>query len=215
MKQETTEELISIIKPLFLKEATGHDWHHIERVYRMALHLSEKEGGNTKIIASAALLHDISDHKFNGGDFNLGGKKATEILSSLSYEEQEIKHISNIVSSVSFGGNKFISKELTLEGKIVQDADRLDALGAIGIARTFAYGGFAKQPIYNPDIPPQKHLSAEEYLNNKTHTINHFYEKLLLLKDKMNTFTAKQIALERHIYLESYLIQFFKEWNHI
>lgn len=205
--------LISVLKKKFMNESTGHDWYHIERVHQLAIHIAKHEGGNSRIISAAALLHDISDHKFNGGDYTLGAKKAIEILSRLDYTTTEIDAISSIVASISFKGNKVKPEPLTLEGQIVQDADRLDALGAIGIARTFAYGGHVNQPIYDPSILPQEHGTKEEYLNQRTHTINHFYEKLLLLKDRMNTSTAKKIALKRHHFLENFLDEFLNEWN--
>lgn len=205
--------LISILKPMFMNESTGHDWYHIERVHQLAIHIAKYEGGNRRIISAAALLHDISDHKFNGGDYSLGTKKASEILSRLDYTPTEIDEISSIVGSISFKGNKVKPEPLKLEGQIVQDADRLDALGAIGIARTFAYGGHINQPIYDPSVLPQVHATKEEYLNQRTHTINHFYEKLLLLKDRMNTSTAKEIATKRHRVLENFLEEFFNEWN--
>ena len=213
MRNEQILKLKAFIKPLFLDESTGHDWHHIERVHRLSLHIQEQEGGNRTIISAAALLHDISDHKFNGGDYNLGAKKAIELLKQFHFTEDEIKQISEIVGGVSFKGNKVPPAPLTIEGKIVQDADRLDAIGAIGIARTFAYGGYSGQPIYDPTYPPKDHNTPEAYLKDKTHTINHFYEKLLLLKDRMHTSTAKEIAIERHWFMQQFLNQFYKEWG--
>lgn len=206
-------KLIEYIKPFFLNESTGHDWYHVERVHRLSMQIQKQEGGNRTIISAAALLHDISDHKFNGGDYRLGGKKAAEILKKFDFRTDEITQITEIVSGVSFKGNNVTPSPLSLEGKIVQDADRLDAIGAIGIARTFAYGGYSGQPIYDPTCHPKVHNTPEAYLKDKTHTINHFYEKLLLLKDRMHTETAKKIALERHKFMQQFLDQFYTEWG--
>lgn len=196
----------------FQNEGTGHDWFHIDRVRRLALFIQEKEGGERDLIELAALLHDISDHKFNGGDFEKGGKEAKSILQQFNIDENTIDKIVDIVNTVSFKGNSVPDKMNSLEGKIVQDADRLDAIGAIGIARTFAFGGSIGQPIYNPDIEPSIHKSKEEY-QNRTHTINHFYEKLLILEDRMHTATAKSIAKERTALMRDYLNSFYSEWN--
>ncbi len=207
------QEIEEIIKRKFENEATGHDWYHIDRVRTMALQIQKEEGGDPLIIELAALLHDISDHKFNGGDFDLGATLSNEILLSLDVNKETRDHVSRIVKNVSFKGSGEADKMITLEGKIVQDADRIDAIGAIGIARTFAYGGSVGYPIYDPKLPPQKNQSVENYVKNKSHTINHFYEKLLLLKDRMHTNTAKKIAEERTDFMENFLDQFYKEWK--
>lgn len=196
----------------FQNEGTGHDWFHIDRVRRLALFIQQKEGGERDLIELAALLHDISDHKFNGGDFEKGGKEAKSLLQQFNIDENTIDKIVDIVNTVSFKGNGVPDKMNSLEGKIVQDADRLDAIGAIGIARTFAFGGSIGQPIYDPDIEPSIHKSKEEY-QNRTHTINHFYEKLLILGDRMHTATAKSIAKERTALMRDYLNSFYSEWN--
>lgn len=191
-------------------EGTGHDWWHIYRVWQNAKTIASEEGGNRFVIELAALLHDIADHKFHNGDETVGPKVARSFLESLQVEENDIKQVIDIMQQVSF------SKGVTpasLEGRIVQDADRLDAIGAIGIARTFAYGGFKQREIYNPNIPPVEYATKEEYKNNTNPTLNHFYEKLLLLKDMMNTKRGKALAEERHRFMQTYLEQFYQEWD--
>ena len=197
-----------------LKNAEGgHDWFHIERVYKNAMHISETEQANSLIVALGALLHDIADSKFHNGDEAVGPKKATDFLTSEGVSEEIIEHVVQIIKNISFkGGNKgqaFHSKELA----VVQDADRLDALGAIGIARTFNYGGFKNRKLYDPEIKPNLEMSPAEYKASTAPTINHFYEKLLLLKDRMNTETGKRIATERHVFMETFLQQFYAEWE--
>lgn len=201
------------MKEVFQHDATGHDWFHIQRVHAMACHLQTKEGGNLEIIELAALLHDISDHKLNGGKLNDGGKVAFELLIQFGCQEQTALKVKDIVDGVSYKGANVPDGMETIEGKIVQDADRLDAIGAIGIARAFAFGGNKERPMYVPDFKPEFHDSFEEYANAKSHTINHFYEKLLLLKDRLNTNTAKMIGQKRHDFMELYLQQFYNEWN--
>ncbi|MBW7867693.1 MAG: HD domain-containing protein [Brumimicrobium sp.] len=200
------------IKSLFENEGTGHDWYHIDRVRNMALHIQEKEGGDREIVELAALLHDISDHKFNGGDFSKGGIIAKEILEKFHVSSTKILEIVEIVNNVSYKGSGVEDSMHSLEGRIVQDADRMDAVGAIGIARAFAYGGYAQRPIFDPEVLPQNHQSTQEYVENRSHSINHFYEKLLLLKDRMHTNTGRKLAEERSMFLESYLRQFYYEW---
>lgn len=195
------------------EESTGHDWYHIERVYNMARYIQSIEGGNREMIELAALLHDISDHKFNGGKLDEGGNVAYTFLLSKGCDEQMALDVKNIINGVSYKGAHVEDKTSTLEGKIVQDADRLDALGAIGIARAFAYGGHRNRPIYSPEIPPVLHNSFVQYAAAKSHTINHFYEKLLLLKDRLHTNTAKTIGEERHSFMETFLKQFYNEWE--
>ncbi len=201
------------VESLFENEGTGHDWYHIDRVRRNALHIQEKEGGDREIVEIAALLHDISDYKFNGGDDEKGGVVTREILKSHNYPADRIQLVVDIVNNVSFKGANTETNHMSLEGQIVQDADRLDAIGAIGIARTFAYGGNVEQPIYDPKIDPSLHQTFEEYANSRTSTINHFYEKLLLLKDRMNTKTGIELASERHQVMETFLRSFYEEWN--
>lgn len=208
-----SHRITELIKSQFEGEASGHDWHHIERVYKMALIIWESEGGDKEVIEAASLLHDISDHKLNGGLLNHGGKVGRDILESLGCEENFIDKVVHVIDNVSYKGAKTNTYELSLEGKIVQDADRLDAIGAIGIARVFAYGGKKGQPIYDPNITPVLHSTFEEYANSKTTSINHFHEKLLLLTDRLNTATAKKIGIQRHNLMLNYLDAFEQEWN--
>lgn len=191
----------------------GHDWQHILRVWKLAKHIAEKEGSvEMQIVELGALLHDIADSKFNDGDETIGPKKAADFLKEQQVDKRIIDHIKNIVAHISFkGGNHkqtFFSSELA----VIQDADRLDAIGAIGVARAFNYGGFKNRSLYDPQIQPQLHMTKEAYKKNKAPTINHFYEKLLLIKDRMNTETGRQLAEERHLYMLQFLEQFYKEW---
>jgi uncharacterized protein len=199
-----------------LKDAEGgHDWFHIERVYKNSVLISKKEKVDAFVVALGALLHDIADPKFYNGDETIGPKLASDFLKNQNVHNSTITHVINIIKYISFKnsldikGKKFTSKEL----EVVQDADRLDAIGAIGIARCFNYGGFKNRALYNPEIVPNLNMSKEEYKNSTAPTINHFYEKLLLLKDKMNTVTGQQIAIKRHQYMEQFLAQFYDEWN--
>ncbi|HYK75634.1 MAG TPA: HD domain-containing protein [Daejeonella sp.] len=191
----------------------GHDWFHIERVWKNALLIGKTESANMLVVELAALLHDIADSKFHNGDEEVGPQKARDFLQSIEVDEKVTLHVQQIIRNMSFksslGQVDFHSKEL----EIVQDADRLDAIGAIGIARAFTYGGFKNRELYNPQVKPALNMSKEEYKSSSTPTINHFYEKLLLLKDKMNTTTARKIAQERHAFMENYLEQFYAEWD--
>lgn len=207
------DNTILFVKKQLQHAEGGHDWFHIERVYKNALLIAQSEECNLTVVKLAALLHDIADSKFHNGDENIGPKTARNFLEQENVDETTIAHVVAIIENISFkGGNvtkTFYSKELD----IVQDADRLDAIGAIGIARTFNYGGFKNRPLYDPAIPPQMNMNKEEYKNSSTPTLNHFYEKLLLLKDKMNTETGKKIALARHQFMERFLAQFYSEWE--
>lgn len=203
---------------LFVKEKLenaegGHDWFHIERVYKNALQIAKGEVCDGIAVKLGALLHDIADSKFHNGDETIGPKIAREFLESEMVDEATILHVINIIENISFKGGNTQKSFSSMELDIVQDADRLDAIGAIGIARAFNYGGFKNRPLYNPSIAPNLHMSKEEYKTNQAPTLNHFYEKLLLLKDKMNTKTGKQIAQERHRYMEGFLSQFYAEWD--
>lgn len=203
---------------LFVKEKlkdaeAGHDWFHMQRVYKNALLIADGEQCNLEVVKLGALLHDIADSKFHDGDETVGPKVAREFLETQNASEEIIVHVVNIIENISFKGGNFEKKFTSKELEIVQDADRLDALGAIGIARTFNYGGFKNRPLYNPDIAPNLNMSKEEYKNSESPTLNHFYEKLLLLKDKMNTQTGKKIAEERHRFMELFLSQFYAEWE--
>lgn len=192
----------------------GHDWFHIERVYKNALLIAEEEEEcDLSVVKLAALLHDIADSKFHGGDETVGPKTARTFLESQNVSEDIILHVIAIIENISFKGGNFEKKFNSKELEIVQDADRLDAIGAIGIARTFNYGGFKNRPLYNPNIQPNLNMSKEEYKNSESPTLNHFYEKLLLLKDKMNTETGKKIAQKRHDFMVTFLSQFYAEWD--
>lgn len=192
----------------------GHDWFHIERVYKNALLIAaEEEDCDLIVVKLAALLHDIADSKFHNGDELIGPKTARSFLESQNVSKTCTAHIIAIIENISFKGGNFNKKFRSKELEIVQDADRLDAIGAIGIARTFNYGGFKNRPIYDPNILPKVGMSKEEYKNSTAPTINHFYEKLLLLKDKMNTETGKKIAKKRHDFMIHFLAQFYAEWD--
>lgn len=191
----------------------GHDWFHIERVYRNALHIADQEQCNREVVQLAALLHDIADSKFHGGDETIGPITARAFLESQNVEESTINHVVRIIENISFKGGKTDRTFSSLELDIVQDADRLDAIGAIGIARTFAYGGFKNRLLYDPAIAPNMHMTKEEYKASHAPTLNHFYEKLLLLKDRMNTATGKKLAEDRHRFMEVFLAKFYAEWD--
>ena len=211
--EEIIQNTINFVKEELQNAEGGHDWFHIERVYKNALLISESEKVDKTVVSLGALLHDIADSKFHNGDETVGPKKARKFLKSQNISEETIDHVVKIIENVSFkGGNKnqeFHSKEL----EVVQDADRLDALGAIGIARTFNYGGFKNRKLYDPEIKPNLNMTPSEYKVSDAPTINHFYEKLLLLKDRMNTETGRKIAEERHVFMETFLKQFYAEWN--
>ena len=191
----------------------GHDWFHIERVWKIARKIAEKEGGNLEIIELSALLHDIADPKFHNGDEVLALEISRGFLESENVSEDIVEQVLFIIKNISFKNRGELPENLPLELKIVQDADRLDAIGAIGIARTFNFGGFKNNLMYHPEIKPNLHQTKEEYKKSNGTTINHFYEKLLLLKDLMNTETAKKIASERHDFMLKFLDEFYKEWN--
>jgi uncharacterized protein len=207
------EKIAREVKQKFEGEGTGHDWWHIYRVWKMAMRIGEAEKADMSIVNLGALLHDIADWKFHDGDDSVGPKAAREMLERHDALEDVIQRVCAIVGEVSFKGAGVETKPSTLEGEVVQDADRLDALGAIGIARAFAYGGYAGRTLYNPDIKPVMHKDKESYSKSNGPTINHFYEKLLLLKDRMNTKTGRAIAEERHVFLETYLELFYREWE--
>ena len=210
---EILEKTQTYVKDLLSGEGTGHDWWHILRVTKLAKYIAKQEAANLLIVELTALLHDIADWKFHDGDIEKGPRVARQWLEGLSLDVKSIDAICENIANISFKGAKVKAKPLSLEGQIVQDADRLDALGAIGIARAFAYGGFKQRPLYEPDIKPVLHTSFESYKNNQGTTVNHFYEKLLLLKDALNTKTAQKIAAKRHEFMENFLAQFFSEWE--
>ncbi|MBQ4913555.1 HD domain-containing protein [Maribacter sp. MMG018] len=210
------EKTINFVKDTLKHAEGGHDWFHIQRVYNNSLLIAKNEEADTLVVSLGALLHDIADAKFYDGDEKIGPRMATDFLTSLNVSNETIDHVVKIIENISFKNslerdkeNSFSSKEL----KIVQDADRLDAIGAIGIARAFNYGGFKNRPLYNPEIAPKLDLTKEEYKKSVAPTINHFYEKLLLLKEKMNTETGKKLAEQRHQYMLNFLEQFYKEWD--
>ncbi len=211
--QNLINDTIAFVKKELKNAEGGHDWFHIERVYKNALLIANGEKCDSLIVQLSALLHDIADSKFHEGDETVGPKKARLFLESKNVPENTITHVVNIIENISFKGGHEAKKFSSLELDIVQDADRLDAIGAIGIARTFNYGGFKNRAIYNPEIKPNLNMSKEEYKNSDAPTINHFYEKLLLLKDIMNTKTGKEIAAQRHDFMKLFLNQFYAEWN--
>ncbi len=213
-KVKIVQKTKQYVRAKFKEEGTGHDWWHVERVLKSALAIAKKEkGADLFIVQLGALLHDIADFKFHGGDDTAGGKAAAKWLRSIGADESTIKKVVHIVDNVSFKGLLVKSKMESLEGKIVQDADRLDAIGAIGIARAFAYGGYKNRPLYDPCVKAKKHKSFEEYKKHNTSTLHHFYEKILHLKGLMNTKTGRKMALQRHKFLEAYLEQFHAEWR--
>ena len=207
------DKTLVFIKETLAQAEGGHDWFHIERVYKNALLIAASENCDLEIVQLGALLHDIADSKFHNGDETIGPKTARTFLEAQNVSLETIDHVIAIIENISFKGGRVERKFSSIELDIVQDADRLDAIGAIGIARTFNYGGFKNRTLYNPEIAPNLSMTKEEYKKNEAPTINHFYEKLLLLKDKMNTETGKQIAQERHRYMEAFLEQFYAEWE--
>mgnify|MGYP000323572649 CR=1 FL=1 len=215
IESKIIKKTIHFVKKELAQAEGGHDWFHVERVFKNTLLIAKEEKVNLTVVSLAALLHDIADSKFHNGNEEIGPKIAERFLIDENVPQEIITHVVEIIKNMSFKNsfgkneNKFSSIEL----KVVQDADRLDAIGAIGIARCFNYGGFKNRALYNPEISPNLNLTKEEYKNSKAPTINHFYEKLLLLKDKMNTTSGKKIAENRHQFMVNYLSQFYDEWN--
>ncbi|MEM6964588.1 MAG: HD domain-containing protein [Bacteroidota bacterium] len=209
----TIQKTITYVKSELKHAEGGHDWWHIYRVWKTAKQIAKSENVDQAVVELGALLHDIADTKFHGGDESIGPRKAKAFLESIAVEEKTITHVINIIENISFKGGNFKQKFHSPELAVVQDADRLDALGAIGIARTFNYGGFKNRALYDPNIPPNLNMTKEEYKKSTAPTINHFYEKLLLLKDRMNTATGKAMAQKRHDFMEQYLEQFYAEWE--
>ncbi len=213
-KNQLIETTIAFVKQELQNAEGGHDWFHTQRVYNNAKLISKSEDVDVTVVSLAALLHDIADSKFHNGDETIGPRKASEFLLKQNVDSIIIEHVTNIIEHMSFKNSfdlntSFTSKEM----EVVQDADRLDAIGAIGIARCFNYGGFKNRALYHPDIAPNLNMTKEEYKSAKAPTINHFYEKLLLLKDQMNTKTGRRIAASRHKYMEDFLDQFYAEWD--
>lgn len=214
-REEIITKTIAFVKKELTNAEGGHDWFHIERVFKNATLIAKDEKADAFVVSLAALLHDIADAKFFNGDETIGAKKASEFLHSENVDNGVITHVVNIITHMSYK-NEFSREKppiQSIEFQVVQDADRLDAIGAIGIARCFNYGGFKNRAIYNPEILPNLTMTKEEYKKSDAPTINHFYEKLLLLKDKINTKTGKRVAQERHNFMESFLEQFYNEWN--
>jgi len=212
---EIIENTISYVKDILRDAEGGHDWFHIERVFKNTLLIAKEEDADILVVSLGALLHDIADSKFHGGDETIGPRMARNFLKSILVPPETISHVEKIITNISFknnidnSNNSFTSKELD----IVQDADRLDAIGAIGIARAFHYGGFTNSTLYDPEISPSLNMTKEVYKKARNPTINHFYEKLLLLKDKMNTATGKKLAKERHQFMIKFLEHFYSEWD--
>lgn len=206
------QSTVEYVKECLHDAEGGHDWWHIYRVWKLSNHIAKTESVNPVIVELGALLHDIADSKFNDGDEEIGPQKARAFLLSQEVGEEIIGHVENIIKNISFKGGNHTQVFKSLELDVIQGADRLDAIGAIGIAKTFNYGGFKKREIFNPDIKPNLNLSKEEYKKSDAPSLNHFYEKLLLLKDRMNTATGKALAEKRHEFMEQYLEQFYSEW---
>src|SRR6056300_1117688 len=213
MSQEIIAKTIEFVKKTLNQAEGGHDWWHIYRVHKMALSLAKNQEVDLQVIELGALLHDIADSKFHNGDESIGPQKAREFLQSIHVEQNTIKHVELIIQNISFKGGKHTQTFKSKELDIVQDADRLDAIGAVGIARAFNYGGYKGRMLYDPSVEPNLKMTKEEYKNSTAPTLNHFYEKLFLLKDRMNTATAKKIATERHNFMKMFVEQFHGEWN--
>lgn len=215
MQEKWVEQTVAYVKDALSGAEGGHDWWHVYRVWKLAQTIARNEKADSCVVELAALLHDIADAKFFGGDEEIGPAKATAFMQSIHVDEHILEHVVLIIRNMSFkqefSAVSFTSPELY----VVQDADRLDAIGAIGIARTFNYGGFKNRLIYHPDIPVAQYADKEAYKKSEAPTINHFYEKLLLLKNLMKTTTGKQMAEQRHAFMETYLNQFFNEWEGI
>lgn len=201
------------VKQSLQNAEAGHDWFHIERVLKNSLMIAEEEKADLFVINLGALLHDIADYKFHDGDENIGPEKAQKFLESQLVDIDIIEHVVEIIKNISFRGGNLKMDFFSAELAIIQDADRLDALGAIGIARTFNYGGYKGRLLYDPEVKPNLKQTKEEYKNSTAPTINHFYEKLLLLKDRMNTEKGRLMAEERHVFMQQFLEQFYREWN--
>lgn len=207
------ENTVRFVKEKLKGAEAGHDWYHIERVWKLSKKIAETEDCNREVVELAALLHDIADPKFHNGDETLALSVSSEFLKNQQASEEIIERVLFIIKNISFKNRSEAPENLPIELKIVQDADRIDAIGAIGVARTFNFGGFKNNLMYDPEIKPKLNMSKEEYKKSDGTTINHFYEKLLLLKDLMNTQKGKEIAADRHNFMLQFLDQFYKEWN--
>ena len=213
MSQNLIQTTIAFVKEKLEGAEAGHDWFHIERVWKLSKRIADSETCNLQVVELSALLHDIADPKFHDGDETLALKISNEFLQSQNVSADIIEQVLFIIKNISFKNREEAPEILPIELQIVQDADRIDAIGAIGIARTFNFGGFKNNLMYHPDIQPELNMTKEEYKKSKGTTINHFYEKLLLLKDLMNTETGKKLAAERHDFMVEFLDQFSREWN--
>lgn len=213
MSQNLIQTTITFVKEKLEGAEAGHDWFHIERVWKLSKKIADSETCNLQVVELGALLHDIADPKFHDGDETLALKISNEFLQNQNVSAEIIEQVLFIIKNISFKNREEAPEILPIELQIVQDADRIDAIGAIGIARTFNYGGFKNNLMYHPDIQPALNMTKEEYKKSKGTTINHFYEKLLLLKDMMNTETGKKLAEERHDFMVEFLDQFSREWN--
>ncbi|MDX2281609.1 MAG: HD domain-containing protein [Saprospiraceae bacterium] len=212
-KNIVLQSTITFVQETLQNAEGGHDWWHIHRVWKTAQSIAVNENVDTFVVELAALLHDIADSKFHGGDETVGPKKAQQFLETMGIDENTITHVVKIIENISFKGGNETQHFKSLELDVVQDADRLDAMGAIGIARAFNYGGFKNRKLYDPAIKPNLHKTKEAYKNSTEPTINHFYEKLLLLKDRMNTKTGKEMAIRKHEFMERFLEEFLEEWG--
>jgi len=211
--QTLVDRVAAHIKAKFLAESSGHDWYHINRVWQLTRQIAAQEGANREIAELGALVHDIADWKFHDGDDSVGPRQAEALLRREGAPDDVIAAVVDIVATISYKGAGVTTAMQTLEGQCVQDADRLDAIGAIGIARCFAYGGHAGRLMHDPDEPPVLHQTAAAYKASKGASLNHFYEKLFLLKDRMNTPTGRALAEPRHQFMEDFVAQFLAEWN--
>ncbi|MFT3751350.1 MAG: HD domain-containing protein [Paludibacter sp.] len=212
-KETVLQKTVEFVKETLEKAEGGHDWWHVYRVWQLSKHIAANEQADLFVVELGALLHDIADSKFHNGNEEIGPQKARDFLGLHGVDKSTINHVESIIANISFKGGRQNQSFKSLELDIVQDADRLDALGAIGIARTFNYGGFKSRELYNPDIKPNLNMTADEYKQSTAPTLNHFYEKLLLLKDRMNTNAGRVLAERRHRFMELYLDEFYKEWN--
>ncbi|MDV7697305.1 HD domain-containing protein [Chryseobacterium soli] len=211
--KSTINNTVEFVKEKLEGAEAGHDWYHIERVWKLSKKIAEAENCNHDVVELSALLHDIADPKFHNGDETLALKISREFLESQQVSEDIIEQVLFVIKNISFKNRGEVPSELPVELKIVQDADRIDAIGAIGIGRTFNFGGFKNNLMYDPEVPPSLNMSKEEYKKSNGTTINHFYEKLLLLKDLMNTEKGRELAQQRHDFMLTFLDQFYKEWN--
>lgn len=212
-KESLIQNTITFVKETLANAEGGHDWFHVERVYKLALSIATQEEVDELVVSLGALLHDIADSKFHAGDETVGPRLAKDFLEQEQVPQATIEHVVKIIENISFKGGNEVQAFHSAELDVVQDADRLDAIGAIGIARTFNYGGYKNRPLYDPQVKPDLNMTKAQYKASNSPTINHFYEKLLLLEDRMNTKTGQKIAANRHKFMEDFLTRFYQEWN--